>query len=149
MFCFVFQNLRNSIYYYPTETSKSIGLYAVRYKQYKAHFYTKGSLYSGSKNPDRDCRPQASEKFHNPPLVYDLHQDPSELYPLDENEYAHIFAELTRMKDEYNADMTWAESELLKPTDAALEPCCNPGCTPHPICCACTGRGGGGHSDHV
>ncbi len=77
-------------------------------------------------------------------LFYDLDQDPSEQYPLDENEYADIFTKLTQMKDEYNADMTWAESETSKPQDPALEPCCNPGCTPHPNCCACAGHGGEG-----
>ncbi len=135
----VFQSLRNSIFYYPTNTRESIGLYAVRYKKYKAHFYTQGNQQSGQQNHDRDCRPLALQQSHNPPLVYDLDQDPSEQYALDENEYADIFTKLTQMKDEYNAHMTWAPSEILKGQDASLEPCCNPGCKPQPHCCSCTG----------
>ena len=39
--CFL-QSLRESFMYYPLNVDKTTGVYAVRHKEYKAHYYTEG-----------------------------------------------------------------------------------------------------------
>ncbi|XP_011663832.2 arylsulfatase A isoform X2 [Strongylocentrotus purpuratus] len=56
---FLFQgmpSLRESFFYYPADVDTEHKSYAVRYKQYKAVFYTAGSVLSNNKNKDIDCR---------------------------------------------------------------------------------------------
>ncbi|XP_070577422.1 arylsulfatase A-like [Ptychodera flava] len=130
---------RDTFFYYPNLATKSIGVYAVRYRQYKAHFYTEGSEHSGEENPDRDCRPSATLTKHDPPLLFDLHEDPSELYNLNQEgeEYIEILNKIKRIYRKHVLTMDWAESEYLKPTDPDVQPCCSPGCQPFPRCCQC------------
>ncbi|XP_070577433.1 arylsulfatase A-like [Ptychodera flava] len=130
---------RETFFFYSPDASKSVGVYAVRYRQYKAHFYAKGSGGSGEENPDRDCRPSATLTKHDPPLLFDLHEDPSELYNLNQEgeEYIEILNKIKRIYKKHVLTMDWAESEVLKPTDPDVQPCCNAGCKPFPWCCQC------------
>jgi hypothetical protein len=59
---------------------------AVRYGAYKAHFYTEGELEWNS----------PSLQQHNPPIVYQVEHDPSELYPLDHGDpdYEKVMVEI-------------------------------------------------------
>lgn len=48
--------------------------------------------------PDVVCRSNYSFTAYNPPLLYDLHSDPSEIYDLDTTEYADIMAEIRKVQ---------------------------------------------------
>ena len=65
-----------------------MGPYAIRYKEYKAHFHTSGS--GTSDNPDQvdaDCHKNGTQ-HHDPPLLFNLYTDPNERFNLaDDPEY--------------------------------------------------------------
>ncbi|XP_070566880.1 arylsulfatase A-like [Ptychodera flava] len=128
---------RDSMFYYSAFPEQKIGAYAVRYKNFKAHYYTEGSPQSGMYNPDADCHPNNTVK-HNPPLLFDLNEDPGELYNLNmKSQYASILLDIDKLKIKFEAAMTWGTSQVNKPKDRRLEPCCKPGCDPFPSCCRC------------
>ena len=54
-------------------------MYAARWNQYKFHWITSTGLISGSHALNHTV-------FHDPPLVFDVEQDPSEAYPLSPSE---------------------------------------------------------------
>jgi len=55
----------------------------LRYKNFKAHFYTKGNALSDDSNYDFNCTSKATLAQHDLPLLYDLFVDPGERYPLN------------------------------------------------------------------
>ncbi|XP_054749201.2 arylsulfatase A-like [Lytechinus pictus] len=143
------KSLREDYIYYPVNANPKIGIYAVRWHQYKAHYYTQGAGTSGSFNHDKDCRPTANRTSHNPPLLYDLHQDASELYDLrNSTNYPEVIAEIEQVKAKFEATMFWPKSEVRKPDNKNLEPCCDLGCTPFPECCQCHSDSDRAASDH-
>lgn len=98
-----------------------------------------GAAHSSS-TPDPDCPGTASFKPHDPPLIFDLEDDPSENYPLSLKDQPHVQAvleEILKVKADFEATMVFGESQVSKGTDPALEPCCNPECSPKPSCCHC------------
>ncbi|XP_078091848.1 arylsulfatase A [Mustelus asterias] len=128
---------RETMFYYPVTPSIKLGVFAVRYGQYKAHYYTEGSTHSDS-TPDRDCHWDALLTSHNPPLLFDLEADPSENYPLSSSDtpnYSWIIERINKEKVKFESGMEFGESQIRKGTDPALEPCINPGCSPRPGCC--------------
>ncbi|XP_038074048.1 arylsulfatase A-like [Patiria miniata] len=128
---------RQTFIYYPVEPNPKVGIFAVRYKQYKAHYYTQGSKLSGSSNRDHDCRNSAPLTHHQPPLLFDLDQDPGERYDLSvDKEYSALLQEIAAIKEKFEAGMTWGKAQM-NGTDTKVEPCCNPGCSPFPSCCKC------------
>ncbi|XP_033110528.1 arylsulfatase A-like isoform X2 [Anneissia japonica] len=130
---------RNTFFYYATYCKPEIGVYAVRYEQFKAHYYTAGESNSGRNNHDLDCRPSAKETVHSPPLLYNLNEDLSEQYDLSKDpKYASILSKIYEIKVKFEANMIWRESEIKNKKDPSVEPCCNAGCTPFPECCSCT-----------
>lgn len=130
---------RETFFYYPSFSQSFVGVYAVRYKQYKAHFLTQGNSNSGAKNHDEDCRPSAGMKPHAPPLLYDLYEDASEQFSLTgDASYHDVLSKIYDLKVKYEANMDWRASEIAKGFNASLEPCCNPGCEPFPACCQCS-----------
>ncbi|XP_002739253.1 arylsulfatase A-like [Saccoglossus kowalevskii] len=132
------KGLRDTFFYYYPQSRQDKGVYAVRYHQYKAHYYTRGASESGVENKDKDCRPSAELTWHNPPLLFDLNQDPSELYNLNSlPEYNVLLNEIHQIYERHVTSMKWAESEINKYKDPKLEPCCKPGCKPFPSCCQC------------
>eukprot|EP00118_Oscarella_pearsei_P022434 m.259563 g.259563 ORF g.259563 m.259563 type:complete len:513 (+) comp40423_c1_seq7:3494-5032(+) len=133
------QSNRNYYYYYPSGPNPDTGVFAMRYKQYKAHFYTKGGL-AGRPYYDEDCWGSTGLKKHDPPLLFDLMQDPSEKYPLSGKEYNEIIDTITQMVDKFNKEMTWTDSEIHGSSSDAM-PCCKPGCSPFPSCCTCESPG--------
>ncbi|CAL9695288.1 unnamed protein product [Knipowitschia caucasica] len=125
---------RQSMMFWSLNPSKQIGLHALRLGQYKAYFYTHGSDKS-STGPDPDCvAPMAS---HNPPLVFDLDSDPSELYSLSMKDRPDLLDRIMAAKASLEASMEFGESQIDKGRDPHLEPCCNPECSPKPSCCRC------------
>lgn len=127
---------RDDYYYYPKDPNPSIGLFAVRNYKYKAHYYQQGS-HCQNTYPDIVCRDDYRRRALDPPELYNLMEDPSELYPIDSNsdEYKTAMDELNRMKKQFEEGMVWSESQIKLGTSSALNPCANPGCTPFPACC--------------
>ncbi|XP_065827633.1 arylsulfatase A-like [Oscarella lobularis] len=129
------QSNRNFYYYYPMLPNPSTGVFATRLKQYKAHFYTKGGL-AGPPYYDEDCWEGTLEKKHDPPLLFDIMQDPSEKYPLSGEKYAAILETIVKMTEKFNSEMIWGNSEIHGSNSSAM-PCCRPSCSPFPSCCTC------------
>nr|XP_033815396.1 arylsulfatase A isoform X2 [Geotrypetes seraphini] len=132
---------RNVMFFYPPSPYKQMGVFAVRYGTYKAHFFTQGSSLSET-TPDKDCHFMAWLTHHDPPLLFDLEADPSENYNLLEQgikpEYLQILKKIQGEKENFESKMVFGESQMRKGEDHSLEPCCNRGCTPEPSCCHCT-----------
>uniref|UniRef100_A0A8C2K8D8 Arylsulfatase A n=1 Tax=Cyprinus carpio TaxID=7962 RepID=A0A8C2K8D8_CYPCA len=127
---------RQTIFYYPTDPSEKHSVFAVRWKNFKAHYYTRGASHSRS-TPDRDCS-SLPLLHHDPPLLYNLESDPSEYYNLNSSEWDSVLKQIQAAKEHFEASMVFGESEISKGRDSALEPCCIPNCTPKPECCHCT-----------
>ncbi|KAJ8044454.1 Arylsulfatase A [Holothuria leucospilota] len=127
---------RKKFFYYRGEPNSSVGVYAVRYQQYKAHFFTEGAGNSICHDPD--CNPK-NFKVHNPPLLYNLHEDPSERFDLSKSsEYQNISQLLIALKAEFDMNMKWAPSQIQRGTNESFQPCCRSGCTSHfTQCCKC------------
>ena len=144
----LFQSARETFYYYPTGPLPDKGVFAVRHKQYKAHFWTVGSELSGGPHAhDPDCRPD-NLKHHNPPKLYDLHLDPSEQYDLSgDHNYAGLISEITQLKKQFDEKMVFAPSQVNRGHEKRLDPCCSPSCTPFPTCCQCSA--GADHSTEL
>ena len=47
--------------------------------------------------PDYICRTNYSRHFYDPPLLYDLHHDPGEIYNLDVKKYQDIMDEINQV----------------------------------------------------
>ena len=114
-------------------------LMAVRLRQYKAHFWTKGS-HCGNTYHDQDCWDQTPLKSHTPPLLFDLEQDPKERFPLDvtSSEFAPIFKEIVAAVGEHNKTMTFGNPMISLGANKDFFPCCSPSCSPRPDCCKCS-----------
>ncbi|XP_077049841.1 arylsulfatase A [Siphateles boraxobius] len=128
---------RQTMFYYPTDPSKKYSVFAVRWKNFKAHYYTRGAAHSET-TPDNNCSLRAFLKYHDPPLLFNLEADPSENYNLDGTEWDPVLKQIQTIKEQFEATMVFGESEIAKGIDSALEPCCTPNCTPKPECCRCT-----------
>jgi arylsulfatase len=87
-------NVRDSVYYY-----SGTSLYAIRKGAWKAHFTTR-SLYSKEQPAPR-----------NPPLLFNLENDPSEKYNLSEKHPA-IIAEMKKEFDRHTANTKVVPSNL-------------------------------------
>ncbi|KAG8444638.1 hypothetical protein GDO86_009702 [Hymenochirus boettgeri] len=131
---------RNVIYYYPPSIDPSVGIFAMRLGNYKAHFYTKGAIHSDT-TPDADCHLTAPLTIHVPPLLFNLSVDPAENYnllnkgiPKDLEQLINL---ILQQREEFQETMEYAESEINKGNDPSLRPCCNPECVPKPDCCHC------------
>ncbi len=47
--------------------------------------------------PDEICRFNYSKHAHDPPLLYDLTSDPSEIYSLSVTEYSDVMAQINKV----------------------------------------------------
>ena len=127
---------RDSYVYFPATYNPEIGYHAIRWKQYKAHYYTSGGLGLCSDTyPDVVCRGNYSRRSQDPPLLYDLHQDPGEIYNLDVTRYSDVIANIDAARKSFEATFEYSESQINRGTNAKLMPCASPGCTPFPSCC--------------
>uniref|UniRef100_K7FQ78 Arylsulfatase A n=1 Tax=Pelodiscus sinensis TaxID=13735 RepID=K7FQ78_PELSI len=132
---------RQLMFYYPPSPSKLLGVFAVRYGKYKAHFFTQGSLHSET-TPDPDCHGLRPPTPHTPPVLIDLEADPAENYDLLRGEAVgpevlQVLKEIQLQKALFDQRMEFGESQIGKGSDPALQPCCIPRCTPKPSCCQC------------
>uniref|UniRef100_A0A0K2VEM6 Sulfatase N-terminal domain-containing protein n=1 Tax=Lepeophtheirus salmonis TaxID=72036 RepID=A0A0K2VEM6_LEPSM len=129
-------NPRESFLYFPGHVDQTIGPYAVRYKNYKAHFYTEGNELSDGNNYDFACTTKANRTLHNPPLLFDLNLDPGERYPLDPNKNRDLLLEIQYVTMNIMKTMTWADGEMKKPNSNSAQPCAQKGCRDFPSCCS-------------
>nr|XP_028602570.1 arylsulfatase A [Podarcis muralis]XP_028602572.1 arylsulfatase A [Podarcis muralis]XP_028602573.1 arylsulfatase A [Podarcis muralis]XP_028602574.1 arylsulfatase A [Podarcis muralis]XP_028602575.1 arylsulfatase A [Podarcis muralis]XP_028602576.1 arylsulfatase A [Podarcis muralis]XP_028602577.1 arylsulfatase A [Podarcis muralis] len=132
---------RQTMFYYPPAPSQSLGVFAVRYGKYKAHFFTQGAFHSDT-TPDQDCHGLTPLKGHEPPLLFDLESDPAENYNLLRGgsvgpDVLSALKELCLQKALFDKQMEFGESQLARGSDPSLEPCCSPSCSPKPSCCSC------------
>lgn len=157
-----FQSKRETMFYYPTDPSEKYSVFAVRWGKYKAHYYTRGTLPSdfltftfflhvtsfftshnsgathSETTPDQDCSLFAFQKYHDPPLLFDLESDPSENYNLTGPDWDSVRKQIKVLKEQFEATMVFGESEIGKGKDPDLQPCCTPDCSPKPDCCRCS-----------
>jgi len=101
---------REWYYYYRDHT-----LYAVRYNQYKAHFYTRSGF--GEDPP----------LAHNPPLLFDLNNDYGEQWPLNTTQpiYAQIVSTIEQQASAFSKSLIPGPPELDYVTGPQIAPCCN------------------------
>ena len=52
-------------------------------------YHTHSRALCGNTYPDEVCRGNYSLHKHDPPLLFDLHSDPSEVYPLDTTDFEY------------------------------------------------------------
>ena len=127
---------RESYVYFPAIYDPSIGYHAIRWKQYKAHYYTSGGIgLCPNTYPDIVCRGNYSRRSHDPPLLYNLHQDPGEIYNLDTTRYADVMANIDATRNNFESTFEYSESQVERGTNANFMPCASPGCSPFPSCC--------------
>ena len=113
--------------------------------------------------PDVVCRGNFKLQHYDPPLLYDLHSDPSELYNLSVTDYQDVMTQINKvdlysacdvllhntvshdvhmliaqLKKEFEDKMVWGESQIGMGHNSAAEPCAKPGCKPFPTCCKTT-----------
>lgn len=157
--------------FYPPRASQSDGVFAVRWKQYKAHFIIQGLSnnsqirkhfinnyvpFIGITYPDAVCRGNYSKTVLDTPLLYDLHIDPGEMYPLNIEARQNVeviqkiktvsflaalrkscnMQTLFQMKSDFDAKMVWGKSQMARGSSSDAEPCAKPGCNPFPTCCS-------------
>ncbi|UJH68564.1 sulfatase [Allomuricauda sp. SCSIO 65647] len=86
---------RNEVFYY-----RGRDLYAVRVGAYKAHFITQEVYVHNPKRVE-----------HNPPLLYNLDEDPSERFDISEK-FPEVIAEIEQVVREHNSKMIKAPDLL-------------------------------------
>jgi len=102
----------------PNGTVRS-GLWAARNAAgFKAHFVTKSGY-----GPDAPV-------FHSPPLLFNLHWDPSELFPLDTTvpAFAAAAADLLQAAAAHHASVSHGEPDQCSVSDPAFGLCGDPTC---------------------
>jgi len=88
---------RKTIFYY-----RGTKLYAVRKGSYKAHFFTEPGYGKNRK-----------VKKHNPPLLFNLEQDPSERFDISK-EHPEIIADILETVKKHKAKLVIGENQLEK-----------------------------------
>ena len=125
---------RDYYIHYPKGPEPNYGIFAIRWKQYKAHFYQEGS-HCLDTYPDIVCRSNYTMRKVDPPMLFNVLNDPSEVYPLSNEEYASILSEIMKLKSKFESNMVWGESQIGRGSSQSLMPCASPGCKPFPSCC--------------
>lgn len=133
---------RKSLFFYSPSPDMIRGVFAVRSGKYKAHFFTQGSAHSDT-TADPACHSTSPLTAHEPPLLFNLAEDPSENYNLLEKvtdvspEVMQELKHLQLLKAEFDASVVFGPSQMAQGEDPALQICCLPSCSPKPSCCHC------------
>ena len=127
---------RDHYIYYPKNPDPTDGIFAVRWKQYKAHYFQEGS-HCLNTYPDIVCRSNYSKRALDPPLLFNVLTDPSEVYPIDSttDEYSTAMKQISELKKSFEESMVWGKSQMKLGASSDLNPCANKGCKPFPSCC--------------
>ena len=136
------QEPRNLVlYHYYRVAEAEGGVMAVRFNNYKVHYFTAGADQSDIDNYDLSCRVTAGFVKQDPPLLFDLDADPGERYPIPPSDprYESVVAEIEAATLAEESQVVWEESEILKGETPEAAPCCSgdPSCEPYPACCDC------------
>eukprot|EP01084_Bolivina_argentea_P092226 165948_1 len=97
-----------------TKYAMCAGLWAVRCGKYKVHWITRTN--------------NMTIELQNPPLLFNVEMDPSELHPIWANNdyYDDILANLTRKKDQHLAGLDLnITNQILLGSNKIYEQCCN------------------------
>ncbi|KAM9071152.1 arylsulfatase A isoform 3-T5 [Megaptera novaeangliae] len=139
---------RQTLFFYSAYPDEVRGVFAVRSGKYKAHFFTQdvppspGSVHSDT-TADPACHASSPLTAHEPPLLFDLSEDPGENYNLLGGvaevapEALQALKQLQLLKAQFDAAVTFSPSQIARGEDPALQVCCQPSCTPRPSCCHC------------
>ena len=66
-------------------------------------------------------------KSHDPPLIFDLEHDISEMYPLEMDRYLYlIVSKANKYRDYLINSIIPVENQIQLPSEDYLQPCCNP-----------------------
>ena len=101
-----------------------------------------GSAHSDT-TADPACHASNPLTAHEPPLLFDLSEDPGENYNLLRSgaevapEALEAVKQLQLLKAQFDAGVTFGPSQVALGEDPALQMCCRPGCSPWPTCCHC------------
>ena len=70
----------------------------VKFSTLPMHRYLCQNIY-----PDPVCRDNYTLHYYDPPLLYDLHSDPSEIYNLNVSDYEEVMSQINTVKSpDYN-----------------------------------------------
>ena len=136
---------RRDRYFYHSSDSGGRGaeLVAVRYGPWKLHLITKGWGCLPD-YPDKLCCSNQPEGARidlraDGGVLFNVERDVSEVVPLAHSsaEYKRWAPHLFSLASEYLASFHPAASEIGRGSNTTRFPCCSPGCTPLPDCCAC------------
>ncbi|XP_007519480.1 arylsulfatase A [Erinaceus europaeus] len=133
---------RQSLFFYSSQPDEVNGVFAVRHGKYKAHFFTQGSVHSDT-TADPVCHASNPLTPHEPPLLYDLSEDPGENYNLLMHttevtaEALQALKQIELLKAQFDSSMTFSPSQMNLGMDPSLQICCQPSCNPRPSCCFC------------
>ena len=125
-------------YFYHTSEDPAASLVGVRLGPWKLHFVTKGS-HCNDDFPDAACYAASVNHTATGGILFNVERDMSEVLPLPHTsvEYKQWAPVLMSMAADYSKTYVTAASEMRKGSSADRFPCCNPGCTPMPVCCKC------------
>jgi hypothetical protein len=113
--------------------------FVVQGRRYKVFWKTSGTQDCNESSSVMWEQLQARTKVHNPPLVFDLDQDPGEANPISPS--ASLLGHFQRVRSEFNASVVTtfrSVGDYSQTSDPAMEPCCD---VKHPEC-MCAGQGG-------
>ena len=111
---------------------------AVRYREYKIHFRKFETTLEEVQKVNCDGFIPLEDVYieidHcnksivlNPPVIHNLHVDPSEEFSLDVEKYKYILDEVSVLKDKHMKDLVISERLLEESRmSTSLYPCCNP-----------------------
>ncbi len=86
---------------------------AVKVGPFKAWFYTKSAHYNDDK-----------EVYHDPPLLFNVIDDPAEAYPLNTDNFGDIINHIKALVKAHKENMDW-EQPLTLARDQRMMPCSN------------------------
>jgi len=128
----------------PAKDDPQPGLWAVRCGAYKAHFVTQCTLmqdFGDVRCSDRvgksgdfvqgggpEYEKGSAPLFHDPPVMYNVEHDISEMYPIDpqSDEYRVALATIMLAKDEHEATLTPVPNQMAMGASSDYVSCCDP-----------------------
>ena len=122
--------VRDHFVYLSTNVENINGIYAVRYKEWKLHYFLRG----GGAHADyfvESCRGGYSKNVTDAPLLFNLNHDAGEHVPLDSSApmYAAVIKAITEVKETLIASKGLFGPSVNGKLDPLVQPCIQPNCT--------------------